>query len=87
MKRFLLVSDIHATNEDPSSSSASSYVSSYSASASARLDPISELEVVIREDKLNPDYILCPGDITNRSNPQSRTRKGFNDIHILQGVW
>ncbi|TBB15019.1 metallophosphoesterase (plasmid) [Rhizobium ruizarguesonis] len=73
MKRFLLISDIHATNEDPSSSSASSYVSSYSASASARLDPISELEVVIREDKLNPDYILCPGDITNRSNPQAFT--------------
>ncbi|WP_413708572.1 metallophosphoesterase family protein [Rhizobium sp. Rhizsp82] len=73
MKRFLLVSDLHATDEDPSSSSAPSYVSSYSASASARLDPISELEAVIRDEKLYPDYILCPGDITNRSNPRAFT--------------
>lgn len=69
MKRLLLISDLHASDEDPSSSTAPSYVSSFSASASARLDPISELERIIKEEALSPDYILCPGDITNRSNP------------------
>lgn len=82
MKRFLLLSDLHATDEDPSSSSAPSYVSSYSASASARLDPISELEAVIRDDKLEPDYILCPGDITNRSNPRAFTY-AWDRLHKL----
>lgn len=68
MKRFLLISDLHASDEDPSSSSAPSYVSSFSPTGSTRLDPILELQKLITQEGLKPDYILCPGDITNRSN-------------------
>lgn len=69
MKRLLLISDLHASDVDPSSSNAPSYVSSFSPSASARLDPITELERIVIDEELKPQYVLCPGDITNRSNP------------------
>ena len=72
MRRFLLLSDIHACDVDPSSASAPSYVSSYNASGSAKHDPISDLKRIIDElDDERPDYILCAGDITNRSSPSS----------------
>jgi len=71
MTRFMILSDIHASEEDPSSPSAPSYVSSYNARASGHLDPIDELEKLIERDELVPDYILCAGDMTNRSNVNS----------------
>ena len=71
MKKFLLLSDIHACDVDPSSSSAPSFVSSFTAAASGKRDPITELEHLVRESNLQPDAILCAGDITNRSHPGS----------------
>jgi predicted phosphodiesterase len=73
VKRFLLLSDIHATDADPSSSGAPSYVSSFNAKGVGRLDPIHELEGLFSDQNLSPDYILCAGDITNKSNPTSLT--------------
>lgn len=70
MKRFLLISDIHACEVDPGSTKAPSYVSSFQSSSISRIDPIAELERLIDEEKLNPDCILCPGDITNKSMPE-----------------
>jgi 3',5'-cyclic AMP phosphodiesterase CpdA len=69
LKRFLIISDIHACDIDPASPKAPSYVSSFGGSSGAAVDPISELERLVREEDLAPDYILCAGDITNRSNP------------------
>jgi predicted MPP superfamily phosphohydrolase len=69
MARFLILSDIHACDEDPASSQAPSYVSSFNSAATARLDPLSDLKRVFVEDAFKPDYILCAGDITNRSSP------------------
>lgn len=69
MKRFLLISDIHACEVDPGSPKAPSYVSSFRSSAASRIDPIAELERLIEDEKLLPDCILCPGDITNKSMP------------------
>ena len=71
MARFLILSDIHACDEDPASSHAPSYVSSFNSAATARLDPLSDLTRVFAEDASNPDYILCAGDITNRSSPSA----------------
>lgn len=73
VKKFLLLSDIHATDVDPASSGAPSYVSSFSASATGKHDPLSELQRLVQSESLSPDYILCAGDITNRSNPGSLT--------------
>lgn len=73
MKKFLLISDLHASNEDPASSSAPSYLSSFSGSASVRPDPLNELRRILDEEDLRPDFVLCPGDITNRSNPSAFT--------------
>ena len=69
--KFLLISDIHACDVDPASPTAPSYVSSFSASASAKLDPLTELKNLIAADGLQPDLILCAGDIANRSHPNS----------------
>jgi predicted phosphodiesterase len=69
MARFLILSDIHACEDDPASPQASSYVSSFNSAATARLDPLSDLARLIKDDALTPDYILCAGDITNRSSP------------------
>jgi predicted phosphodiesterase len=69
VKRFLLISDIHACDVDPSSSKAPSYVSSFRSAAASRIDPIAELEDLIRREDLQPECILCPGDITNKSLP------------------
>jgi hypothetical protein len=68
MKKSLLVlSDIHATDVDPSTAGAPSYVSSFSAAATGRSDPIDELGVLVSSEGLTPNYLLCGGDITNRS--------------------
>lgn len=69
MTKFLLLSDIHASDIDPSSSNAPSYVSSFNAAASAKKDPITDLERILNSPELKPDYILCAGDITNKSQP------------------
>lgn len=80
--RFLLLSDIHACDVDPASSSAPSYVSSFGASSSARLDPLSELEKLVGQENLSPDFILCAGDITNRSVPTSLSY-AWSKLHNL----
>lgn len=67
MKRFLLISDIHACDVDPTSSGAPSYVSTFPR-AGTDTDPFSELERLIAEEKLSIDFILCPGDITNKAS-------------------
>jgi predicted phosphodiesterase len=67
VKRFLLISDIHATDIDPSASRAPSYVSSFRSAAGKRIDPLGELEFLIKREGLAPDCVLCPGDITNKS--------------------
>jgi predicted phosphodiesterase len=69
VKRFLLISDIHASDIDPASSKAPSYVSSYKSSSGSDLDPIAELEKLVRQENLAPECILCPGDVTNKSMP------------------
>lgn len=71
MRSFLLLSDLHACDVDPASSSAPSYVSCVNAAGSGKLDPLAELDKLIRDENLAPDCVLCPGDITNRSNPSS----------------
>lgn len=73
MKRFLLLSDIHASDVDPSSSGAPSYVSSVSAAMAGKVDPLTELEKLFSRPEDRPDYILCAGDMTNRSDPGSFT--------------
>ena len=73
MKNFLILSDIHASSQNPSGPEAESYVSSFNAAAVGRTDPIQELERLIRDHNLEPDFILCAGDITNRSDPASLT--------------
>lgn len=73
MPTFLILSDIHACDDDPASPQAPSYVSSFNSAAKARTDPLTDLERLIRDENLAPDYILCAGDITNRSNPGSFT--------------
>lgn len=55
MKRFLLISDIHACDVDPGSSKAPSYVSSFRSAAASRIDPIAELEDLIKREDLQPE--------------------------------
>lgn len=73
MPTFLVLSDIHASDEDPSSSKAPSYVSSFNSAAAAKTDPIADLVRLCTESDISPDYLLCAGDITNRSSPPSFT--------------
>lgn len=82
MPRFLIISDIHACDDDPSSSQAPSYVSSFNHGATTRIDPLADLQHLIRDEDLSPDYILCAGDITNRSNPNSFTYV-WSKLHAL----
>lgn len=85
MKKFLLISDLHASDEDPSSFSAPSYVSSFLPTTSSSLDPISELEKLIKSGEIQPDFILCPGDITNRSNTSAFTF-AWNKLNALASM-
>jgi DNA repair exonuclease SbcCD nuclease subunit len=81
VKRFLIISDIHACDVDPTASDAPSYVSSYGGRR-ASADPLSELEALIEKDIPEVDYILCPGDIANRANPSAFAYawKSLNDL-------
>lgn len=72
-KSFLIVSDIHACDDDPSSSSTASYVSSMRGASYGHKDPFAELEQLVTAASLKPDYLLCPGDITNKSNSNAFT--------------
>jgi len=69
LKRFLLISDIHAADVDPSSSKAPSYVSTHKPAGGSAIDPLDDLESLIKSERLAPDAILCPGDITDKSKP------------------
>ncbi len=71
MKTFLILSDIHASGVDPASPKAPSYVSSANSSVARRTDPISELESLCAREGIRPDYVLCAGDITDRSDPNA----------------
>ncbi len=74
MTKFLLISDIHACDEDPSNSDAPSYVSSVSPTSLGEPDPIGSLEKLLKgKPELRPDFILCAGDITNKAHPGSLT--------------
>jgi predicted phosphodiesterase len=84
MKRLLLLSDIHASDVDPSSASAPSYVSSFSAAASAKTDPIADLSRLLHDEGLSADYVLCAGDMTNRSHPPSFTYVWQRLNHLAQ---
>lgn len=72
-KRFLLLSDIHASSEDPSAWNAPSYVSSVSAAGAGGIEPIGDLLRLMSEQCISPDFVLCAGDITNRAQPGSLT--------------
>lgn len=84
MAQFLILSDIHACDEDPASSQAPSYVSSFNSAATARLDPLSDLARALGEGGFKPDYILCAGDITNRSSPTA-FNYAWGKLHKLSG--
>lgn len=73
MKKFLLFSDIHATDADPTSSSAPSYVSSYASAAAGSPEPISDLVRLLQDEGQEVDYLLCAGDITNKGSPTALT--------------
>ena len=70
-KSFLIISDIHACDDDPSSPATPSYVSSIGGASNGHKDPFDEIEKTIDAEGLVPDFILCPGDITDKSNPNS----------------
>lgn len=84
MKSFLLVSDIQASIVDPTLPSAPSYVST-AASKPGWIDPLDDLERLIVEEGLRADYLLCPGDITNRSNPEALTF-AWARLHQIAGT-
>lgn len=71
IKRFLLLSDIHASSDDPSAWNAPSYVSSVSAVGSGGVEPLGDLLRLMNENDISPDFVLCAGDITNRAHPAS----------------
>lgn len=71
MKRFLLLSDIHATDMDPSAWNAPSTVSSKPAKAGTRVEPLADLEAMLKRESRDVDYVLCAGDITNKAHPSS----------------
>ena len=73
MKTFILLSDIHACNVDPEKWDAPSFVSSNNRKPNSRTDPIMGLDDFLEQEQIKPDYILCAGDITNRSEPTAFT--------------
>lgn len=81
-KSFLLLSDIHATDQNPSGSDAPSYVSSFNAGSAGKKDPLTDLRRLLEEEEECPSHILCAGDITNRSNPSSLSF-AWGQLHSL----
>ncbi|SFV32908.1 metallophosphoesterase family protein [Hyphomicrobium facile] len=67
----LVVSDIHAIDTDPTSSSAASYVSARQIAADTIKDPLGELRNTINSGVPKPDCIICPGDLADKSNPSA----------------
>lgn len=85
MKRFLLLSDIHATDMDPSAWNAPSTVSSKPVKAGSRAEPITDLEAMLKREGREVDYILCAGDITNKAHPSSLTF-AWDKLNALSGA-
>jgi predicted phosphodiesterase len=81
-KTFLVLSDIHACDIDPASANAPSYVSSFNPDATARIDPLADLQRLLKAEGKQPNFIMCAGDITNRSQPSSFTY-AWNKLQTL----
>lgn len=82
--RLAILSDLHAA---PKSDEGRQEVKLFTdqPGASALEDPFRALMTLIQQIDLKADIVVCPGDMTNRANPQAL---GFvwNGLHQLKGM-
>lgn len=71
--RFLVVSDIHTCDEDPSSYKTSSYVSTQGAGPTGAIEPISSMIDKVKAEVGPVDFVICAGDLTQRALPAGIT--------------
>lgn len=70
---FLVLSDIHTWDGDPSGSDAPSYVSTQASGAAGWVDPITDMIKVVKELALPIRFLVCPGDMTDKALPAGLT--------------
>jgi len=67
--RFLVVSDIHTCDEDPTTFKTPSYVSTQGAGPSGSVEPISALIKEVKREFGTVDFVVCAGDLTQQALP------------------
>lgn len=70
---FLVLSDIHTWDGDPSGSDAPSYVSTQASGAAGWVDPISDMVKVVKHSGIPIQFLICPGDMTDKALPSGLT--------------
>src|SRR5258705_8869702 len=65
---ILIISDLHAHPGDPNKGSAPSAYSTNTNYSSADVNPLVSLPDLIKTSALNVDWILCPGDLSDKAD-------------------
>jgi 3',5'-cyclic AMP phosphodiesterase CpdA len=84
MLKILIISDLHAftprDEESPATSPPSFFVNS-EVEGERRPNPLEAIPELLRAENLDVDWVLCPGDIADRADPNAQT---FAWRHLVQ---
>lgn len=64
---ILVISDLHAHSGDPNKGNAPSIYSTNSSYSSPDVNPLAGISALIKKSQLNVDWILCPGDLSDKA--------------------
>src|ERR1035437_3139340 len=69
--KVAVLSDIHAYTTTPAGSSAPSHLRANDVTTPIAQHPLLALHTLIREQTINADYLICPGDLCDRADTQA----------------
>jgi predicted phosphodiesterase len=81
--RFAIISDLHCCHSSSKNSLTETYLLSDSLRLPYQEHPIEALNEMIEEKQLTVDYLICPGDITNRIDKQGLIT-GYQFLHEIK---
>jgi predicted phosphodiesterase len=69
--RLLVLSDLHATCEAPNRLSDETKLSTNESAVAVSGHPFKAILQLIAEENVRADFVVCPGDMTNKAEPQA----------------
>jgi predicted phosphodiesterase len=73
MIRVLIISDLHAYTPSRGDVSVPSFLLNSSVAIPDRPNPLQSIPELLEQEGLDVDWVLCPGDISDKANPDAQT--------------